>query len=64
MRMRMAANNHDYESRIDYTDREPERATEERRLLFPSMQGRADRAEMSAEMEGYASTEGGEREVY
>ena len=52
-----------YDSRIDNTDREPEREVEGRRVLLPDVQGQADRATMSAKMGGYAGEEGGEGTV-
>ena len=48
-----------YESSIDHTYRKPERETEGGRVLLPGVQGRADRAEMPAEMGGHAGTESG-----
>ena len=63
MRMRKTTNTNEYESRTDYTNRDLARKAEGRRVLLPDVQGEANRAEVSAEMEGYASTEGGEREI-
>ena len=58
MRMKMNRNNQNYESRIDNSYRKLTRCVEEGWLLFPDMQRAADRAKMSEEMDGYASTKG------
>ena len=58
MRTKMNRNNQDYESRIDYSYRKFTRCIEEGWILLPDMQGTADRAKMSEEMDGYASTKG------
>ena len=46
-----------YESRIDNSYRKPTRCVEEGWLLLPDMQRATDRAKVSEEMDGYASTE-------
>jgi hypothetical protein len=45
------------ESRIDHTYRDPERDTEKRRILLPDLQGAADCAAVSEEMDGHSGTE-------
>ena len=62
--MRTILKGNNYESRTDYTDRDPERGTEKRRILLPDLQGAADCAAVSEEMDGHASTEGCTREVH
>ena len=62
--MRTILKGNNYESRIDYTDRDLEGAVKEGWVLLPAVQGRADCAAMSEEMEGYAGTEGGKGEIY
>ena len=57
MRMKKNRNNQDYESRIDNSYREFTRCVEERWILLPDMQRATDRAKVSEEMDGYASTE-------
>ena len=58
MRMKMNRNNQNYESRIDNSYRKFTRCIEEGWILLSDMQGTADRAKMSEEMDGYASTKG------
>ena len=53
-----------YESRTDYTYREPERGAEERWVLFPSVRGSADRTAVSEKMDGHPGKESGEGAVY
>ncbi len=64
MRTKMNRNNQDYESRIDYSYRKFTRYVEEGWLLLPDMQRAADCATVSKEMDRYASTKGGTREVH
>ena len=61
--MKMNRNNQDYESRIDYSYREPTRCVEEGWILLPDMQRTADRAAVPEEMGGYTGKEGGERTI-
>ena len=49
------------ESRTDYTDRDAERGTEERRVLLQDVPRAADCATMPEEMGGYTGNESGER---
>ena len=58
MRTKMNRNNQDYESRIDYSYREPTRCIEEGWILLPDMQRAADRAKVSSEVDGYTCTKG------
>ena len=62
--MRMILKGKYNESRIDYTDRDLEGAVAEGWVLLPAIQGRADCAAMSEEMEGYAGTESGKGAIY
>lgn len=62
--MRMILKGNNYESRIDYSYRKFTRCIEEGWILLPDMQGTADRAKVSEEMDGYASTEGCTREIH
>ena len=64
MRTKMNRNNQDYESRIDNSYRKPTRYVEEGWLLLPDMQGTADRAKMSTEVDRYTSTQGCTGAVY
>jgi len=64
MRMKMNCNNRDYESRIDYTDREPKRCIEEGWILLPDMPGAADRAKVSEEMDRHTGKESCKRKVH
>ena len=56
MRTKMNRNNQDYESRIDYSYREPTGCIEEGWLLLPDMQRAANSATLSEEMGGYTGT--------
>jgi len=62
--MRMILKGKYNESRIDHTDRDLERGAEEGWILLPDLQGTADSAAVSEEMEGYASAEGCTRKVH
>ena len=64
MRTKMNRNNQNYESRIDNSYRKLTRCVEEGWLLLPDMQRTADRAKVSAKMDGYASTQGCTRKVH
>ena len=64
MRTKMNRHNQDYESRIDYSYREPTRCVEKGWILLPYMQRTADLAAVPEEMGGYTSTEGGERTIH
>ena len=62
--MRMILKGKYNESRIDYTDRKFTRCVEEGWLLLPDMQRTADRAKVSTEVDGYASTKGCTGEIH
>ena len=62
--MRMILKGNNYESRIDYTYRDPKRGAEKRRILFPNLQRAANLAAVPEEMGGYTGKEGGKRTIH
>ena len=64
MRTKMNRNNQNYESRIDNSYRKLTRCVEEGWLLLPDMQRAANRAKVSAKMDGYTCTQGCTRTLH